>query len=78
MTDELWFGVLAPAGTPRPIIDRIAAAAKPFTKSPEVEANLKAYGEFPHYIGPDELKARMAQDWEYFGGLIERHHMRID
>jgi tripartite-type tricarboxylate transporter receptor subunit TctC len=78
MTDELWFGVLAPAGTPLPIIDRIAVAVKPFTQSPEVEANLKAYGEFPHYIGPDELKARMAEDWEYFGGLIERHHMRID
>ena len=78
MTDELWFGLLAPAGTPRAIIKRIAAATKTFTTSPEVEANLKAYGEFPHYIGPDGLKARMVLDWEYFGGLIERHHMRLD
>jgi tripartite-type tricarboxylate transporter receptor subunit TctC len=78
MTDELWFGLLAPTGTPRPIIDRIAAAAKIFTKSPDFAASLKAYGEFPLYIGPDELKARMAQDWEYFGGLIQRHNMRLD
>jgi len=78
MTDELWFGVLAPAGTPRAIVDRIAAAAKTYTQSPEIAASLKAFGEYPHYIGPDELKAQMPKDWDYFGGLIERHHMRID
>lgn len=78
MTDELWFGLLAPTGTPRAIIDRIAAAAKTFTKLPDTAAKLKAYGEFPLYIGPDELKVRMAHDWDYFGGLITRHHMRLD
>jgi tripartite-type tricarboxylate transporter receptor subunit TctC len=78
MTDELWFGVLAPAGTPRAIVDRVAASAKTFTQSPDVAAGLKAFGEFPIYIGPDELKARMAEDYKYFGGLIERHNMRLD
>jgi len=78
MTDELWFGVLAPAGTPRAIVDRIAASAKIFTQSPEVAASLKAFGEYPVFVGTDELKARMAEDYTYFGGLIGRHNMRVD
>jgi tripartite-type tricarboxylate transporter receptor subunit TctC len=78
MTDELWFGLLAPAGTPAAVVQRVAAVAKSFVNSPEAAAKLMTYSLYPIYMGPDELKARMANDWVYFGNLISRHNLRLD
>ncbi len=33
---SIWYGLFAPAGTPQPIIDKLAAAAKDWTKAPNV------------------------------------------
>ena len=38
----LWFGLAAPAGTPQPIIDKLAKAANEALKSDEVAKSLKA------------------------------------
>lgn len=78
MTDELWFGLLAPAGTPAAVVQRVAAVAKSFVNSPETAAKLMTYSLYPIYMGPDELKARMANDWVWFGNLINRHNLRVD
>jgi tripartite-type tricarboxylate transporter receptor subunit TctC len=78
MTDELWFGLLAPAGTPAAVVQRVAAVAKSFVNSPEAAARLMTYSLYPIYMGPDELKARMANDWVWFGNLINRHNLRVD
>lgn len=78
MTDEVWFGLLAPTGTPPAIVQRVAAAARAFVLSPDVPDKLIAFSFFPFYLGPDELKTRMAKDWAYFGSLIDRHNMRFD
>jgi tripartite-type tricarboxylate transporter receptor subunit TctC len=78
MTDELWFGLLAPAGTPAAIVQRVAAVAKSFVNSPDTAAKLMTYSLYPVYIGPDDLKARMEKDWVYFGDLIGRHNLRLD
>lgn len=78
MTDELWFGLLAPAGTPAAVVQRVAAVAKSFVRSPETAAKLMTYSLYPVYMGPDELKARMANDWVWFGNLINRHNLRVD
>ena len=78
MTDELWFGLLAPAGTPQAILQRIAVVAKSFVSAPDTAEKLMTYSLYPAYIGPDELKARMEIDWVYFGNLISRHNLRLD
>ena len=39
-----WFGLLAPAGTPRDIIERLADASNAAAKSPDVIATLKVQG----------------------------------
>ena len=41
---SLWFGLEAPAGTPRDIIDKLATAANEAIKSEEVIAPLAAQG----------------------------------
>jgi tripartite-type tricarboxylate transporter receptor subunit TctC len=78
MTDELWFGLLAPAGTPAAVVQRVAAVAKSFVNAPDTAAKLMTYSLYPVYVGPDELKVRMEKDWVYFGNLISRHNLRLD
>lgn len=49
----LWFGLLAPAGTPRSIVDQLAAAAKQSMHTPETVDLLAKQGFAPEDMGPD-------------------------
>jgi tripartite-type tricarboxylate transporter receptor subunit TctC len=60
-----WFGLLAPAGTPHEIIERLAAASNEAVKSPDVIVALAPQGfeieggtpkEFAAFIGDDLAK----------------------
>lgn len=42
-----WFGLFAPAGTPKPVIDRLAAAAVQAVRSPDLNARLLEHGYVP-------------------------------
>jgi len=50
---SLWFGLLAPAGTPRNAIDRIASAADKAMHAPAAVETLKKQGFEPLGTGPD-------------------------
>ena len=51
----LWFGLVAPAGTPRPVIDKLAAAAKQAMHTPETVDLLDKQGFAPEDMGPDQF-----------------------
>ena len=53
----LWFGLLAPAGTPRPAIDKLAAAAKQAMHAPDTADLLRKQGFVPEDMGPDQFGA---------------------
>ncbi|HUI14725.1 MAG TPA: tripartite tricarboxylate transporter substrate binding protein [Xanthobacteraceae bacterium] len=53
----LWFGLLAPKGTPRPIIDKLAAAAKAAMHAPDAVDALHKQGFVPEDLGPDQYGA---------------------
>lgn len=52
---SLWFGLLAPAGTPRPIIDKLAEAAPKAMQTPQAQEALRKQGFEPLNGGPDEF-----------------------
>jgi len=52
-----WQGLFAPAGTPRPIVDRLAAEMKRILEMPEVADSLKAVGAEPAPMPPDAFAA---------------------
>ncbi|MGZ5852764.1 MAG: tripartite tricarboxylate transporter substrate binding protein [Xanthobacteraceae bacterium] len=50
----LWFGLVAPAGTPKPVIDKLAAATADAMQSPDLIAALTAAGIDPITdVGPE-------------------------
>jgi tripartite-type tricarboxylate transporter receptor subunit TctC len=54
---SLWFGLLAPTGTPRPVIKKLAAAAPKAMHAPEATETLRKQGYEPLDAGPDEFTA---------------------
>lgn len=56
-----WYGIYAPAGTPRPIVDRLAGHTVAFTQDPEVVASMTALGIEPRGSTPEVL-AQMLKD----------------
>jgi tripartite-type tricarboxylate transporter receptor subunit TctC len=59
---SIWFGLMAPAGTPREIVDKLARAVAEATKSPEVIAAWRPQGIDPLSGGPDEFAKHVANE----------------
>jgi tripartite-type tricarboxylate transporter receptor subunit TctC len=59
-----WNGILAPANTPRPIIDKLNKAIQAALKSPEMEKLLSEQGIEPAGNSPEEFAALMHADIE--------------
>lgn len=58
----LWLGVVAPAGTPRPVIDKLADAAEKTMHAPEATGVLRQQGYDPVDSGPDQFAAFIASE----------------
>jgi tripartite-type tricarboxylate transporter receptor subunit TctC len=58
----LWFGLLAPVGTPRLIVDKLAAAAKQAMHTSTAMEALHKQGDDPLDAGPDEFAAFMKSE----------------
>ena len=55
----LWFGILAPAGTPPALVARMSRDLEAFAGTADARAKLATQGAVPDYIGPQELAARI-------------------
>jgi tripartite-type tricarboxylate transporter receptor subunit TctC len=59
---SVWFGLVAPAGTPRPVIEKLAGAANAALKSDEVATKLQAQGFEPLGGQPDAFAQFIARE----------------
>jgi len=73
-----WQGLFAPAATPRPIVDRIAAEVKRIWTLPEVVAALKNVGAEPAPSTPDEFTAYTRSERTKWGEVVKAAGVHID
>jgi tripartite-type tricarboxylate transporter receptor subunit TctC len=66
-----WQGLFAPAGTPRPVVDQIAAEVKRIWELPDVIAALKNVGAEPAPSTPDEFAAYIAAERVRWGEVVK-------
>jgi len=66
----VWNGLLAPTGTPRPIIDRLAQAAAEAVKSEDFIKALDANGILPFPGTPEELGQFIRNEIEKWGKVV--------
>jgi tripartite-type tricarboxylate transporter receptor subunit TctC len=68
---DAWFGVMAAAGTPKPILDKVTADVLEICRSPELAAQFAPQGVNIEPEGPETFAAAMAKDAERFAKLLE-------
>jgi tripartite-type tricarboxylate transporter receptor subunit TctC len=56
---SLWFGVMAPAGTPPALVARMARDLEAFASTAEARAKLATQGAVPDFVGPEPFAARI-------------------
>jgi len=66
-----WNGFLVRAGTPRPIIDKIAKEVIAATKDPDIVAQLTRLGIEPNGTTPEEMAAQIAREQPQFDAAIK-------
>ena len=73
-----WFGVLAPAGTPREIIDKLNAAIVKSLRAPEMQQRLLADGAEAVGSTPDEFAAVIKRDIAKWAVVVRNSGARAD
>jgi tripartite-type tricarboxylate transporter receptor subunit TctC len=71
-----WYAVLAPAGTPRAIIDRLHQASVAAVTTPEVQAKLATAGVDVETLTPQQLYAKLSADLERWGKVVKAAGMK--
>jgi tripartite-type tricarboxylate transporter receptor subunit TctC len=66
-----WFGLLAPAKTPRPIIDWLNVETKKAMAQPAVRAKLEALGVVLPLGSPEDFRKHIADETTRWGGIIK-------
>jgi tripartite-type tricarboxylate transporter receptor subunit TctC len=67
---ESWFGVMAPAGTPKPILDKVSKDIAAVLAMPDVKEKLEVQGSFPAPTTPDQFDAIIKGDTERYGKIL--------
>jgi tripartite-type tricarboxylate transporter receptor subunit TctC len=68
---ESWFGVLAPAGTPQPILAKVSEDIAKVLEMPDVREKLLAQGSIPAPTTPAEFDAINKADTERYGKILK-------
>ncbi|MEJ8835405.1 Bug family tripartite tricarboxylate transporter substrate binding protein [Ramlibacter sp. AN1133] len=66
-----WFGLCAPAGTPKAVIDRLAQAATGALADPEIHRKLVGVGLEPYPMGPAQFAAHIADQYAKYSRVID-------
>jgi tripartite-type tricarboxylate transporter receptor subunit TctC len=73
-----WQGLFAPAGTPRPIVDKIAAAMqRSFQRHDVIEALTKVGGE-PALMGPDQFSTYIKSELSKWRDVVKASGVHLD
>jgi len=66
-----WQGLVAPAGLPEPIVTRLNTEVVAILKEPAVVERLRALGNDPKPMSPEQFKARMAADVAKWTAVVD-------
>ena len=71
-------GIAAPAGTPRPIIDRLNAELVKAIRAPEAEARFTAMGVEPVGNTPEQFAEQIRRDQEHYMRLVRDTGLKVE
>ncbi|MBA2964260.1 tripartite tricarboxylate transporter substrate binding protein [Ramlibacter sp. MAH-25] len=71
MNVDMWYGVLAPAGTPQPFIERLNTELRDILALPAVAKAFETQGMTPAHSTPDQFRQVMVADAKRWADLIK-------
>jgi len=75
---ELWMGLVAPAGTPRPIVEKLAASVKRAVGSADLAERFKREGIDPVGGTPEEFAALITREIAQWRALAKSVNISLD
>ena len=74
----LHYGLLAPAGTPKEIVDRLSVELRKLVDLPEVQKQIHNEGGDPLTSTPAEYAADIDQEERKWGGLVKKLGLKVE
>jgi len=73
-----WYALMAPAGTPREVIEKIHSDTAKALQLPEVRERLAAMGAEPSGEAPAELAKRIKVEYDRWGEVVRKANIKAD
>lgn len=73
-----WIGLLAPAGTPKDIVEKMSADVRDVVASDDVKARLIELGGVPRANTPDQFAQMIASDRQRYAQIIRDRKITVD
>lgn len=73
-----WFGVLAPAGTPANIVERLNQEINTILTAPEFQERMRKQGAEPMIGSPADFAKRIDDETNKFGALVKEAGVKIE
>jgi tripartite-type tricarboxylate transporter receptor subunit TctC len=73
-----WFGSFAPAGTPKPIVDRLNAEIKQAVADPDLASKLSAQGLDPMHMTPEAFAKHVKFEYDRLQQVVKLSGARIE
>jgi tripartite-type tricarboxylate transporter receptor subunit TctC len=74
----IWLGLMAPAGTPRPVLDKLNAEVIKVINAPDVKENWGKQGAVPMGMSVDEFGRFLREDVQKWSKLVKDTGMKVD
>ncbi|TEA71821.1 tripartite tricarboxylate transporter substrate binding protein BugE [Allopusillimonas soli] len=78
LNQPAWYGLLAPKGTPKEIIDVLHDAAVKALKDPEVIASLEKQGAAPSGNTPDEFAKEIKEQYDWAHEVVKKGNITLE
>ena len=75
---SVWLGLVAPKGTPKPIIDKIHAEVVKILNDPAVKEKSERTGNYPVTTTPEQFSAFMRKEADRWGKVIKDSGIKFD
>ena len=72
-----WFGLFAPKGVPKDIVQRMAATVEKVLAAPDVRDHLLKISQYPEFVGPDAFSKQIREDSAFFKDLIKQANITV-
>jgi tripartite-type tricarboxylate transporter receptor subunit TctC len=73
-----WMASFAPAGTPKPILEKLNAELKKAVADPDVTSNLSSQSLDPMYMTLEEFAKQLKSDYDKYGQVVKLSGARLD